>query len=385
MLRFTLRHVNIQVSTQTVPASMPTTLKDIATQAGVSINTVSRITRGDGASYHPDTRDRVLRIARDLDYRPNHLSRALLGGQSMAVGLLMRGLGGRVTSIRIRSILDAAQKQGYLVYVVNLEGDIDRDSEQFASAVRELIARGVDGLMVYRGVPLSPDARRFLNRQSVPTVFLDWGPPRSTHRVIFDRQVGWNELASHLAGLGHQTVAFIPSLHSYHFREHRILPAARAMSRHGIELQADRKWAVDTESSAEDVAYETVKSYLATRPTATALVMSDDQCAAGALAAARDLGLGVPDEVSITGFGDTAGARYCTPALTTIRTPRGEVGQSAFAMLHRLMTSPDASVEKEKFPTRLVARGSTGPARLHGLFTDYQPNMDADRNVSSSV
>lgn len=347
--------------------SVTVTLHEIARESGVSAQTASRILRGQVSRHNPETCERVRRVAMKLDYRPNFLSRALLGGKSMSIGLLTQGMGVSVSMARAHSATRQAREQGYLVYLVTQERRRD-EVKELTAAIQDLIDRRVDGLIVQRSRPVPAAVGRFIQRLSVPVVFLDWGPPAWPAKVVIDRESAIEKLAAHLGSLGHRRAAFFANDYTVDYTENKIGPYERAFARQGIELRIEQIRLPDTPEvrlemgDIEQRTYDTVAQFLRRDTGATALLMNNDEGAHSALAAARDQGRRVPTDVSIVGFDDLPLARYTAPALTTIRNRAADEGAAAYAMLHKLMQNPDAAVEPTVCPLELVQRGSTGPA-----------------------
>jgi LacI family transcriptional regulator len=341
---------------------MAATLKQIALKSGVSAQTVSRILRDQSAKHRPETRRRVLKIARELNYRPNPLSRALLGQKSMTIGLIVKGLSVPVATRRIRELAHIARKNGYLIYIVGIDERGD-DSQGVAKAAREMLDRRVDGLVIYRTMPLSAAVRRFLESQSVPTVFMGWGPPRSPRRVIFDRAPAIEQAAAHLLNLGHRRAALFGAADP-DFAELKLTPYQRIFARTGMELLIDPRWTPDIADGVDIEArtYHAVQEFLAAGADATALVMNNDEGAIAALAALRHAGLDVPGDMSVIGFDNSPGAPFAAVPLTTIGGgPADEVAAAAFGMLKTLIDDPAAAVRRAVFPFELIVRRSTGP------------------------
>lgn len=348
---------------------MAATLKDIAKLSGVSMQTVSRILRGQGQAHSVQTRERVLELARTMDYRPNLLSRALLGEKSMVIGLIMRGLGGQVAGSRVRRFVQVAHDAGYLVNIIDLEESGD-DSEHLVSAAKDMLARHADGLVIYRGAPISIAACRYLKAVETPLVFIDWAPQYYSRWIAFDRDNAMKKVASHLHDLGHRRVAYFPSRHAMDFPSHKVLPYQRAFASLGMELVVDARWVVeDAELREGGGAYAATESFLRSEDACgiTALVFNNDEGAIAGLAAVRDCGLNVPGDLSVVGFDDLPLASFSDPPLTTVAEPRGEVGAAAFEMLQQLMGDAATPVHWCVFPLKLTIRKSTGNARKHKL------------------
>jgi len=338
-----------------------TTLKQVAAEAGVSVQAASHICNGKGQRYSPDTRQRVLAAAKQLQYQANPLSRALLSGRSMSIGLVTGGLTSLLAVRYVQSMINSADSAGYLTYL-NAGYHTGDDTEELFRTVRDMIGRRVDGLIMYRGRSVPESICKWLREQSVPTVFLGWAPSGWNARIRIDRQPALDAMVDHLAELGHTRAAFIPSRNAWDFPDMMIRPYARTCKKAGISLQVSKRWCLDPDSECGESARDVVKQFLRANPATTALLMNNDDGAIGAMAAARELGLSVPDDLSIVGHDDLACARLCLPALTTFRIDGHRVGVEAFAMLHTLMKQPKTEVKTITLNVEPVFRQSTGPA-----------------------
>lgn len=346
-------------------------LREVARQAGVSSMTASRILNGRTQQHHAETVERVRQAARNLDYQPNLLGRALVGGRTQSIGVIIRAFGGRLAVRRLSTATQAAKAAGYLAYVVNLRSAGQDDSDDLIEAARELIGRRVDGLLISRSVPVSKQARQFIANHAPPTVWLDWGPPRGAHRVILDRESAARAMATHLRELGHRRAALLPTPDAMHFIEHRIEPYRRACAAADLELEVVTCQSTTPASAHETFGYDQVQRLLGERGAdLPALLMHNDEMALGALLALREAGLRVPEDVSIAGWDDLPLARFTDPPLTTVRGPTEAAGQAAFDVL-RTLIEDRAPAGETRARTRklqrtmrceLVVRQSTGPA-----------------------
>jgi DNA-binding LacI/PurR family transcriptional regulator len=340
-----------------------TTLRHIAKLTGVSAQTVSRILRGQAQNHNPQTAQRVLKAAKELNYQPNLTGQVLLSGKSKTLALITRGFGGRQNLPRFEAMVDCARQAGYLLYVVSLRSP-DNIEEELITTLRDLAARRVDGLVVYQAATMSPATQTFFKKLTIPTVFLDAGPGNWANKVTFDRQSGIDELAAHLASLGHKHAAFISAAVMRESTNHKARLYQTAFAAAGITLDTPSPLPVAIESASlpEHTGYISTLAYLKLKTPATAILTGDDDTAVGAMAAIRELGLVVPRDISIAGFNDSPGAGYTAPALTTVHAPRAEVGATVISMLTGLIDkSASKTPQHVSLPTNLVVRASTGP------------------------
>lgn len=342
------------------------TLRDVAKQAGVSICTASKIlNRKDNDRFTKDTHQRVQQAAAAINYLPSHMARALVGGRSMTIGLIVKGMGTLVADQRMRHLIETAQTHGYLTCVDSIQ-HLGDDSELVSQAVRQMMSRGVDGLVIQRSMPVSPKVRRELDALPVPVVHVGWGPATSSRRIIVDIQSAMEATAAHLSSLGHRHVTYFPPRGQMDFPEQKILLYTRAMAKHGVKLLTDRRWFVDEVAhDLNEAVPKAIHAFLQSSSPATALLMSNDQTALMAMDALKKAGVSVPHDMSVVGYDDLFFAHYTDPPLTTLAKPPAElIGQATFAMLHQLMLDPTAVVHKQIFHGSLTLRESTAEARV---------------------
>lgn len=334
------------------------TITDIAKATGMARTTVAEILRNK-PGYNEKTRQRVLAAAKKLNYQPNYLSKALAGGKSMTIGLVMSSITTPVTFSKVLAIESQAREHGYLTY---LAGWGESDNRDKADYIRDLLSRRVDGIIAYHLYELPQNAIDLLMQASIPVAYLDWGP-KDSPRVMIDRQPGIDELLGHLASLGHRNVAFL------HTQEDRDIPALKAnryqqaCDKHGVQLNFDADFCLGAPANATDVdvVSNVLKEAMAKhRP--TAILCCNDQIAGLAVGALLDLGYKIPTDVSVAGFDDMPVAQIPRPQLTTVRQPRGEAGTAVVELLMAMMHGKPLPEYPPVFPCRLHVRQSTGKA-----------------------
>jgi LacI family transcriptional regulator len=332
------------------------TITDIAKATGMARTTVAEILRNK-PGYNEKTRQRVLAAAKKLNYQPNYLSKALAGGKSMTIGLVMSSITTPVTFSKVLAIESKAREHGYLTY---LAGWGESDDREMVDYIRDLLSRRVDGIIAYHLYELPQNAIDLLMHADIPVAYMDWGP-KDSPRVMIDRQPGIDELVGHLAELGHRNLAF---LHTQEDRDIRALKADRyqkACDKHGVSLNFDPDWCLGAPNIAADgdVISNVLKTAMA-KHKPTAVLCSNDQIAGLTVGALLDLGYKVPADVSVAGFDDMPVAQIPRPRLTTVRQPRGEAGSAAVDLLMAMMHNKPLPEYPPVFPCRLLVRESTG-------------------------
>ena len=330
------------------------TTHDVARQAGVSQATVSLVLGGNPrARVSAQTRERVVRAAGELGYRPNIVARALVQRKSYAIGVVVPDLSNPFFMDVVTGVQRVAAEAGYAV----LPGDVRETSPgRHLDALR---ARQVDGLILDGfGALALPEA----DLADLKVVLVD-EPSERFPGVASDAPEAGRLAAEHLLALGHTRMAFIgpaSDVYGFRMRERGFFQSLRAA---GLGLSSDRLRRVPPTVAGGSAA---MKALLALprdeRP--TAVFCPTDLLAAGALKACLTAGVAVPGEMSIVGCDDIELARVLTPELTTVRIPARELGARAARLLIKQLDDVSWVPRPGKpLPVRLVVRGTTGRAR----------------------
>lgn len=330
------------------------TTHDVARRAGVSQATVSLVLGGNPrARVSAQTRERVVRAAGELGYRPNIVARALVQRKSYALGVVVPDLSNPFFMDVVTGVQRVAAEAGYAV----LPGDVRETSPgRHLDALR---ARQVDGLILDGfGALALPEA----DLAGLKVVLVD-EPSERFPGVASDAPQAGRLAAEHLLALGHTRLAFIgpaSDVYGLRMRERGYFQALRAA---GLGLASGRLRRVPPSVAGGSAA---MKALLALprdeRP--TAVFCPTDLLAAGALKACLTAGVAVPGEMSIVGCDDIELARVLTPELTTIRIPARELGARAARLLIRQLDEEGWVPRPGKpLPVKLVVRGTTGRVR----------------------
>lgn len=305
------------------------TLEDVARHAGVSTATVSR------SLNQPDrvveeTRNRVMRAVGELGYAPNFGARALAAKRTDTFGAVIPTMENAIFARGVQAFQEELGERGITLLVASSSYRADLEEEQ----IRALAARGADALLLI-GHHRSPAVYELLNRRRIPFVVTWAHDPAQPHPSIgFDNKAAMRILAERVIALGHRNIGYISAPCAMNDRARaRSEGVAAALGAGGIDPNGFST--VETPYSIENgaSAFETL---IRSDPRPTAVMCGNDVLAAGAVAGARNLGLRVPEDVSITGFDDIEIARIVTPPLTTVHVPHRAMGRHAARMLLEL-------------------------------------------------
>ncbi len=330
------------------PSSAITSV-DVARRAGVSQSTVSLVLSGKAAGRVASaTEAKVLRAVQELGYRPNLAARALRSGAAGAVGLIVPDVTHPFFGGVLRGAQRAAWEAGYAVVMVDIAND-----ERWEMASFEALRAGpLDGFLLFATDP----PPRVRGERAEPMVLID-SDARGLPTVSHDSAGGTEAAMAHLLALGHRRFGHLASaIERYAFLERRDA-ITRSVEAAGIDpLDV---WRVTTFLSPDE-AFRASLELLGRAPRPTAVFADDDVLATGVYRAARELGLRIPDDLSLVGFDDLAFTEALSPPLTTVRIDGPQLGATAFASLAARMAGR-RTPRRRILPVELVVRGSTAP------------------------
>jgi DNA-binding LacI/PurR family transcriptional regulator len=329
------------------------TIRDVAARAGVGVATVSRVLN-DHPAVLDQTRDRVNAAIAELDYRPSRVARALSRRRTGTIAVLVPFFTHHSAVERLRGVMAVLDQRGLEIVLFNLDhaGAVE---DRFTQLARRNIA---DGLLIITIRPPSAAARR-LRTLGVPTVVVD-ADPGGFPAVVVDDVAGGRLAAQHLLALGHRRIAYLGEAPDRRFRftssSRRLRGFSHELARAGCPLTPSL---ITAGLHDHDVAVRVARRLLSSQPRPTAVFAHSDTQAFGVLEAADQLGIRVPDELSVLGFDDIESARLA--GLTTVRQPLHESGRlGATRLLDRL----DGNVPRPRrieLPLEVVCRRTTAP------------------------
>jgi LacI family transcriptional regulator len=339
-------------------------LRDVASRAGVASSTISRYLNGSLQLPSP-TRNRVQAAIAELNYRPNALARSLQAGRSHILGLILPDLSNPFFTSVADAAAAAAYREGYSILLCATGNDPNRE----AHYVNLLVAGQLDGL-IYLGAHRRNSALETMRRTELPIIIVDEEIEGvAGGRLFVDNRRGGYLATEHLLHLGHRNVAFIGG-------EADLLTTVER--RRGYEDALLERGLIPHPNGTVLGEYTTefgarAAQLLLTDVAPTGIFAASDVVAIGVLQVARQLGLTIPEDLSLVGFDDIPMAEMLAPPLTTIWQPAEDLGKTAVLLLVRHLRDR-APLMRDTLGVRLRIRGST-----------CRPKRDRSRNVKAQA
>lgn len=334
-----------------------TRLADVAARAGVSVAVVSRVLAEDpNLRVRPETRARVVKVARELQYVPNHAGRALRLARTLALALIVPNIANPVFSEMIRGVEDEAEKNGYSVLLGRSEWFTEHEN-----ALQRLFGEGrVDGLLFQRADETDDDSLAHILDGRRATILLNTRHPRLRGSVTFDDAAAAEVATRHLIELGHRRIGHLGGPLTSDNAKRRARGFRKAMRDAGLVCPSSSVVHIGYGPEAGAAGLPALMA--AHRP--TAIVVANVNAAVGVLTAARASGLRVPDDLSVVALHDAWLSAHTDPALTTVATPLYEVGRHGVQLLiDRLAGGAARDVVVDDPQPTLVIRESTAPPK----------------------
>ncbi len=330
---------------------MTYTIKDVARHANVSIATVSRIINNQ-VGYSEKTKKRVLDAIEELGYQPNAVARGLINKRTHTIGVLFPKLSSTLVTDLLSGIEKATHEAGSSVIVCHTESN----GEKTMKYLQLLNEKRIDGI-IFTSAPLLEEYYEYIKKMNVPVVLL------STETYAFpvpyvkvnDRHAAYTA-TQYLINKGHKKIGMLcGNIEDAVSGKPRFDGFKSALE--DYHLPFDNNNVVFNKSFTFYDGAESLKILLKQVPDLTAVFAASDEMAIGAISSAYELGIKVPEELSIIGYDNLSIADMSTPPLTTVAQPLTEMGEMAAKLLFELLDS-DKTVESRIMPHKIVERKS---------------------------
>ena len=333
------------------------TLQDVADLAAVSTATVSRCLNNSG-HVTEKTRLKVQQAIQTLGYSPNFGAQALAAKRTNTIGAIIPTMENAIFARGMQAFQETLAENGITLIIASCSYRPELEEEQ----IRSLVARGADALLLI-GQSRPAATYQFLARRNIPYV-LAWAHKKdSQHCYIgFDNQAAAQTITRQVLELGHRNLGVIVGLTRNNDRARdRITGIEHAIADYGAQTAPLQ--VIEAEYTFQEGA-KALDQLLANPTPPTAVICGNDVLAVGAVKRAKQLGLAVPEDLSITGFADIEVSELIDPELTTVHVPHREMGIAAAKSLIAMLKT-QTPVESHLLETRIVNRRSLGPVKPH--------------------
>lgn len=336
----------------------PVRMADVAAFAGVSTGSISRVLN-EPEKVSDEMRDRVMAAIEELGWVPSGAARILASHKTRTIGAIIPTLANVVFAAVMNTIQKRLAEDGYTLIIGNSEYDRDQAFHQ----VRNMIERGVDGLILL-GEDFADECWNLLaQHRKAYVVTYNFRPESVRPCVGVDNYEAFSRLTQHLLDFGHRRFGIIAQDGANNDRaKSRLLGALNTLHRNGIHVQEEhlviREWSIAQ-------GREAMREILLHPESPTAVLCINDHLAIGAMSECQARGLRIPEDISIAGFDDMEFSIYAQPSLTTVHVPTEALGlQTAEYLLSALEGTSTSN--RIKLEAEVIVRQSTGPAPDRG-------------------
>ncbi|MFZ5753132.1 MAG: LacI family DNA-binding transcriptional regulator [Bacillota bacterium] len=332
---------------------MTVTIKDIARAADVSIATVSRVLNNKADGITEETKAKIRKAVKELNYRPNAIARGLITKKTHTIGLVLPDISNPFFPEIARGVEDVAKEAGYNVFLCNT----DDDSKKERGYVKALRERQVDGIIfTASALKNSEDITEHVGK--MPFILVDRKPDNlpDAPGVFLDNLKGGYLAAKHLIEKGHREIALISGpLQSYNARQ-RLEGFKKALQEAGIRYKDKLIREGDYKRSG---GYRAMEKLLREGVEFTAVFASNDLMAVGVMEMLREKGIAIPEQVAVVGFDNIYLSTVVAPRLTTISQPTYQMGAQAAQMLLTCLQGRELDEKQKVFSPQLIIRESS--------------------------
>ena len=331
---------------------MTVTLAEIAQVAEVSVSTVSRALSNGDYPLKAATRQRILKLAEEMGYKPNLVARSLQSNRSHLVGIIVDRMQSPFAAATVQGIQDSLQNAGYSISIAFS----NRDQDLAIKAIHSFYSRQVDGIVILNSW-LHTFNDPILALQDRPFVFVNRLFSNCIQNCVGPGDRYGAQLATqHLVDLGHRRIGYINGMKDWIEAQNRLAGYRDVLEKHGLPVDEalirPGDWGVDS-------GYRAAQELVALEERPTAIFAANDIMALGAIYAIQEAGLTVPKDIAIVGYDDRDFAAWIRPPLTTIRMPSYEMGQAAARLLLKQFAGQELE-DDTQVPGKLIIRESCG-------------------------
>jgi len=334
------------------------TIKDIAKALGLSTSTVSRALR-DSYEISPETKEKVLTYAREMNYRPNPIALSLKEKRSSSIGVLVAEIANSFFSQAINGIESVAQENGYNVIIAQSKENFDKE----VSALNYLASRSVDGIIL----SVSSETTDFsliqqMYEKKMPLVFFDRiADSIPTHKVTVDNFKGAYDATIHLIKNGYKKVACIANAPQLSITSERVNGYKAALEKSKLPFNPSNLVYCNHGGLIYEEVEDTIKQLLKQKDKPDSIIGCADNNTANLMGYAQKKKIIIPTDIALIGFSNLDLTDLLSPSLSVVRQPAGEMGKIAAELLIKMIESkrPVLDFQHAVLPAEIFQRSSS--------------------------
>lgn len=330
------------------------TIRDLAREAGVSVTTVSQILNNKGERFSRDTQEKVLALRDKYKYVPDFNARNLILKSAKTIGVLVPNIANPFFGTFIEGVQSVARDAKFMPLVFSA----NRDPQLEKYYLSQMVERSISGLVIASATLTTAMIREVISFNELPYILFDQNHTQEGDRVQTSDYAGGQLAAKHLLDLGHQHIAILNSTDPSENLKHRINGFNQAVRDRQLTIAARD---IINAPLTKQGGYQAARKIVATG--ATAVFAANDEMAIGLLRGLHELGVSVPEELSVMGYDNIYLDDYVSPRLTTVQQPIFDLGAGAAKMLIDRINGDRDEEHVQSFPVKLIKRESTASYR----------------------
>jgi LacI family transcriptional regulator len=341
-----------------------TSIKDIAIEAGVAISTVSFVINGKDVVAEK-TKKKVLKAIKKLDYRTNIIARSLRTKSTKAIGVIVPDIATPYTSQIVKGMEDFSRKMGYTLIL----GCSYYSKEEEEKQVNIFIDKLIDGIIFFSGYD-NYDFVKKISMTGIPMVAVDRDFENNEfYSVTIDNEAGTKKAVDYLYKKGHRHIGYVTfSSQEQTVVKKRLKGYMKGLQQNDLPYRKDYILEDDgTRLDEIEYTYKIFKDYLRKNKNVTAILTLSDYHAFGAMKAIKEMGLKIPQDISIVGYDNILFSNFVDPPLTTIKQPKKILGKTGTELLFKLIEGKKVENKHIILETELIERDSVAPPREKAL------------------
>ncbi|KGF13398.1 LacI family transcriptional regulator [Peptostreptococcus sp. MV1] len=329
----------------------PTTIKDVAKKAGVSISTVSRVIN-DSKPVTNEVKQRVLDVIKETGYVPNPLARSLVTKRSQLIGVIVPEVTDTFSAEVLNGIEEISKMYDYDILLANTYSEKDIEIKN----INILRAKQVEGIVMISW-DIDKDVVDMLEDSGIPAVYISKTTrDYDIYNVSINNKSAVKDMTNFLLDRGHKNIALLNTTYQIsNLADERLTGYKEAIVEKGLEINVD---IIKSCGPSFDDGYMTVKDMLESKVDVDAIFATSDEAAIGAMNACFDLGYKIPEDISVVGFYDTKFSKMCRPKLTTVKQPLYDMGAVAIRMIIKMIKGIEIDEKKVELPYTISDRDS---------------------------